>query len=133
MPTESILAPIDGTETSFRALEFAAEMTTAFDAELEVIHITDERTEATDDILERATGTLEAAGLDITPKITTDMDLEFRPADKVGEDIITLVENRGYDHVVMGHQGSGAVERAIIGSAAETVLRSESVGLTVIP
>ena len=133
MAPQSILAPIDGTETSFRALEFAAEMATAFDADLQVVHITDEHTEATDEILDRAKTVLDAAGLDIVPKVTTDMDLEFRPADKVGEDIITLVENRGYDHVVMGHESSGTVERAIIGSAAETVLRTEQVPLTVIP
>lgn len=133
MAPASILAPIDGSETSFRALAFATEVSNAFDADLEVVHITDEHTEATDEILDRAAEILDEASLDVEPTVTTDMDLEFRPADKVGEDIIMLVENRGYDHVVMGHQGSGTVERAIIGSAAETVLRAEAVGLTVIP
>jgi nucleotide-binding universal stress UspA family protein len=33
----------------------------------------------------------------------------------------------------MGHHGSGAVQRAILGSAAEAVVRSESVPVTIIP
>lgn len=133
MAPSKILVPIDGADPSFRALEYATELATQFDADLAVIHITDERTEATEDILERAQRVLDAAGLDVTPEVSTDLDLEFRPADKVGEDVVKLVEQREYDHVVMGHQGSGTVERAIIGSAAETVLRAERVPLTVIP
>lgn len=133
MSIERILAPIDGTDTSFRALEFATELADRFDADLDVVHITDKQTDATADILDRATRVLDAAGIDADPEVSTDIDMEFRPADRVGEDIITLVEQRGYDHVVMGHQGAGTVERAIIGSAATTVLRSERVPATVIP
>lgn len=129
----NILCPIDGTETSFRALEFAAEMTHRFDSDLDVVHITDEPTDATDQILERARRVLEEAGVDAVPTVSTDLDLDFRPNDRVGKDILDLVETRGYDHVVMGHQGSGTVERAILGSAAETVLRDESVPVTVVP
>lgn len=133
MATMTVLAPIDGTDVSFRALEFAAKLATNFDATLDVVHITDERTEATEDILERARTVLEGTGVEAEPEVSTDLDLEFRPADRVGEDIIRLVEERSYDHVVMGHEGSGTVERAIIGSAAETVLRAERVPVTVIP
>ena len=133
MATMEILAPIDGTDVSFRALEFAAKMAEHFEASLDVVHITDERTDATDDILDRARTVLEGTGVETIPEVSTDLDLEFRPADRVGEDILKLVEERGYDHVVMGHEGSGTVERAIIGSAAETVLRAERVPVTVIP
>jgi nucleotide-binding universal stress UspA family protein len=133
MPVSTILAPIDGTDPSFRALEFATEFADRYDADLDVVHITDEHTDATEDILDRASRVLEAAGIDATPEVSTDIDMDFRPADRVGEDIVTLVEQRGYDHVVMGHQEAGTVERAIIGSAAATVMRAERVPLTVIP
>lgn len=133
MALETILAPIDGTDSSFRALEFATDFADRFDADLDVVHITDEQTDATADILDRATRVIDAADMDTEPEVSTDLDMEFRPADRVGEDIIQLVEQRGYDHVVMGHQGAGTVERAIIGSAATTVLRSERVPVTVIP
>ena len=133
MAPSKVLVPIDGTDPSFRALEFATEFADRYDADLHVVHITDEETDATADILDRAERVLQAAGIETRPEVSTDLDLDFRPADRVGEDVIELVEERGYDHVVMGHQASGTVERAIIGSAAETVLRSERVPLTVIP
>ena len=133
MSVTSILCPIDGRETSFRALDLAAEMANRFDASLDVVHITDKHTDATDDILDRAREHLAAAGVDTRPRVSTDLDLDFRPADRVGADILALVDRRGYDHVVMGHEEPGTVERAIIGSAAETVLRAEQVPVTVVP
>ena len=133
MAPSKVLVPIDGTDPSFRALEFATGFADRYDADLDVVHITDEETDATADILDRAERVLQAAGIETKPEVSTDLDLEFRPADRVGQDVIELVEQRSYDHVVMGHQSSGTVERAIIGSAAETVLRAERVPLTVIP
>lgn len=132
MPS-SILCPIDGTETSFRALEFAAELSRRFDADLDVVHITDEHTDATEEILDRARTVLDMTGVDAVPAVSTDLDLDFRPGERVGKDILNLVEMRDYDHVVMGHEGSGTVERAILGSAAETVLRAETVPVSVVP
>ena len=129
----NILVPVDGSDCSFRALEFAAGMARRYEADLHVVHFTDDETDATDTIVERAQTVLDAQEIDTVPEVTTDVDLEFRPADQVGDDILALVEDHGYDHVVMGHHGSGTIERAIIGSAAETVLRSERVPVTVIP
>jgi nucleotide-binding universal stress UspA family protein len=50
----------------------------------------------------------------------------------VGKPTVNVVEDGDYERVVMGHYGSGAGGRAIFGSAAETVVRSESVPVTVI-
>jgi nucleotide-binding universal stress UspA family protein len=128
-----ILAPVDGSDCSFRALEFAAGMARRYEADLHVVHFSDEETDATATIVERAKTVLDAQGVDAVPEVTTDVDLEFRPADQVGEDILELVQEHGYDHVVMGHHGSGTIERAILGSAAETVMRSERVPVTIVP
>ncbi|WP_232703272.1 universal stress protein [Halobacterium wangiae] len=128
-----ILVPVDGSDCSFRALEFAADMARRYEADLHVVHFSDAETDATDEIVNRAQNVLDAQGVDAVPEVTTDVDLEFRPGDKVGDDILELVTDYGYDHVVMGHHGSGTIERAILGSAAETVLRSERVPITVIP
>ena len=128
-----VLAPIDGSETSFRALRFAADLATRFQGTLHVVHVSDAETDATREILDRATAVLEAAGVEDTPEVRTDVELDVRPANRVGEDIVALVEERGYDHVVMGHHGTGAVDRAMLGSAAETVVRSEKVPVTIIP
>lgn len=128
-----ILVPIDGSECSTRALDFAIEFARRFEASLHVVHVSDEETDATDEILARARERLVEAGVEDEPEISTDVDLAFRPADRVGEVILELVEERGYDHVVMGHHGGGAVDRAMLGSAAHTVVEEESVPATVVP
>jgi nucleotide-binding universal stress UspA family protein len=129
----NVLVPVDGAEPSFRALEFAAEFSRRYEAGLHVVHVTDRETDATEAILERAREALEEEGIEDTPELSTDLELSSRPARKVGQDILDLVEERDYDHVVMGHQDSGTVERAILGSAAETVIQSDEVPVTIVP
>jgi nucleotide-binding universal stress UspA family protein len=128
-----VLVPIDGSEGSFRALTFAAEFVRKFDATLHVVHFSDEATPATDEILERAREMLESVGIESNLELSTDMQLEFRPADQIGENVLKLVEENGYDHVIMSHRGSGTIERAILGSAAQTIVRDETVPVTIVP
>ncbi len=128
-----VLVPIDGSEPSERALRFAAEFCTRFGGSIHVIHITDEETDATEQILERAREILADEGIEGEPEVAIDVDLDFRTADQVGEDILAMVEADGYDHVVMGHHGTGVVNRAILGSAAETVVRANRVPVTIVP
>jgi nucleotide-binding universal stress UspA family protein len=128
-----VLVPIDGSECSFRALRFAANFARNFDATLHVVHFSDEATDATDEILARARSVLNAEDVDAELKLSEDVQLEFRPGDRVGENVLELVEENDYDHVVMGHHGSGAIERAILGSAAETIVRAEAVPVTIVP
>jgi nucleotide-binding universal stress UspA family protein len=128
-----VLVPIDGSECSFRALDFAIEFVRRYEASLHVVHISDSETDATEDILDRARERLSEASVTDEPEVSTDVNLAFRPADRIGKDILELVEERGYDHVVMGHHGTGAVERAILGSAAHTVVEEEAVPVTVVP
>ena len=128
-----ILVPVDGSETSERALRFAAEFSQRFGCTLHVVHFTDSETEATEQLIDRVREILDEEGITEDPEVSIDVGLDFRPADRVGSDILELVEKRDYDHVIMGHHGQGAVQRAILGSAAETVLRAATVPVTVIP
>ncbi|MGM0591506.1 MAG: universal stress protein [Halobacteriota archaeon] len=128
-----VLVPVDGSDDSFRALTFAVELCDRFGVTPHVVHFTDHETDATDEIMARARSVLEEAGVEDDPELVTEVDVELRTAGRVGKEILSLVEDRGYDHVVMGHHGSGTVERAILGSAAETVVRSELVPVTIVP
>jgi nucleotide-binding universal stress UspA family protein len=126
-----VLVPVDDSDCSFRALDFGADMAARYDATLHVVHFADDSTTTNDAVLERAQRVLDARGVDADPEVNADVDV--RSAGRVGSDILDLVDERGYDHVVMGHHGAGTIERAILGSAAETVLRAEKVPVTVIP
>lgn len=128
-----VLAPVDGSESSERALRFAVEFARRFGADLHVVHVTDAETEATEAIVADARRTLSDAGIGGDPEVSIEGSLGIRSANRVGEHLLELVEERGYDHVVMGHHEGGAVGRVFLGSAAETVLEANAVPVTVIP
>ena len=128
-----ILVPVDGSDCSERALRFAAEMSRRYEGSLKVVHVTDVETEATELIVERAREVLAEEGIVDEATVSIDLELAFRSANRIGDDILELAEDGDFDHVVMGHHGSGAVERLILGSAAETVVRAGEVPATVVP
>ena len=134
MTVEHVLVPIDGSDVGFRALSFGVDLAAAFGARLDAVHITTEDDADLDTVLDRAERILDPAPVETSLEVAPDLDLDFRPADSLGEDVLELVAERGYDHVVMGHEEPpGPVERALLGSAAQTVSRSERVRVTVVP
>jgi nucleotide-binding universal stress UspA family protein len=134
MTIDHVLVPIDGSDVGFRALSFGADLAGAFDASLDAVHVTTGEDAVPDAVVDRAERILSSAPVDTSLEVSPDLDLDFRPADRLGETVLELVAERGYDHVVMGHaEPPGPVERALLGSAVETVIRSERVRVTVVP
>lgn len=127
-----VLCPIDGSDCSTRALEFAAEFADRYDASLHVLHVTSYQNDETDELLEEAKALLDERGLRGDLDLRFDM-VSFRSSDRVGKDILRTVSEEGYDHVIMGHHGTGLIGRALLGSAAETVVEATEVPVTVIP
>lgn len=129
-----ILAPIDGSKCSKRALRFAAGMARRYEATVHVVHFSEQRTDQTDELLADAEAILDEEGVNSDSKVVSDVRLsDLKASDQVGRDVLKLVERDGYDHVVMGHHGAGRVEKLILGSAAETVVESTEVPVTIIP
>ncbi|WP_049947833.1 universal stress protein [Candidatus Halobonum tyrrellensis] len=128
-----VLAAVDGSDNSMRALRFAVEFADRFDGELDVVHVTDRETEATEEVLRRVDEVLASAGGEADFELDVVEGLELPTAREAGKELLSLVSDRGYDHVVVGHHGAGHIERAILGSASETVVRGTSVPVTVVP
>lgn len=128
-----VLTAVDGSENSMRALEFAAEFAVKYDAELRVVHVSDAETDATDAIFDRARDVLADS------EVTADMELRetnqmpVRSAEAAAKELLAYVAENEIDHVVMGHHGAGRVERALLGSASETVVRGTTIPVTVVP
>ena len=134
MTIDHVLVPIDGSDVGFRALAFGADLAASFDAPLDAVHVTTGEEAVPTSVVDRAERILSSTPVDTSLEVAPDLDLDFRPADRLGETVLELVAERGYDHVVMGHaEPPGPVERALLGSAAETVIRSERVRVTVVP
>lgn len=130
----TVLTPIDGSEPSFAALAFAVEFSDRYDADLDVVHLTDERTEATGEMLERARMELRDAGLSIEPEVLSDPDAGGVGASTAAADrLLELIDERGYDHVVMGrHSGDRRLERLVLGSCSERLVARAPIPVTVV-
>lgn len=129
-----VLAPIDGSDCSFRALEFATEFVNRYDGTLDVVHITDYTGDTTDEIQARAEDVLSDAGIDSDLEIVREPRMSNpRYANQAGKDILHIADDGDYDHIVMGHHGTGRIGRAVLGSAAETVVRAAEYPATIVP
>lgn len=133
-----LLAPIDGSDCSIRALRMAATIANRFDGDLDVVHFVDQdadrEREETQRLLERAEEVLAEAGVSAEPEVETDVWItDYRYANRIGKDVLRAAREGDYDMVVMGHHGTGAVGRMLLGSAAETVVRAAEVPVTVVP
>ncbi|MFB6189019.1 MAG: universal stress protein, partial [Halapricum sp.] len=105
----------------------------AFDADLDVVHITDIDTEATEEVVANARDALEANGFDVEPEVLHYDDVDrLGSSTAIGHHLLDLIDERGYDHVVMGTHGGGAIESVILGSASETVLDGADIPVTVV-
>ncbi|ELY72185.1 UspA domain-containing protein [Natrinema pallidum DSM 3751] len=99
-----------------------------------MVHFTDIRTEATDDVIEAAEEIFTTAGVEGETEIITDTQVSKpRSSTHIGKRVLQLVDDREYDHVIMGHHGTGAVGELILGSTAKTVIEAGTVPVTVVP
>lgn len=127
----TILVPVDGSDGSFRALEFAVTFAQRFDTDLHCLHVTDIETESTQELVGRIEKTLADTPFEDDPEVVTEKR-RFRANDEVGKVVAELVEAEGYEHVVMGHHGDGVIARALLGSTTETVVDRIDVPVTVV-
>jgi len=129
-----ILVPVDGSDCSMRALHVATQLATGLDATLDIVHFTDSPGADTEHLKERVSEVLEDEGMDTETEVIGDVRLSnIKASDQVGKDILELVEERGYDHVVMGHHGTGRIGKFLLGSAANTVSKAGEVPTTIVP
>ncbi|SHK20731.1 MULTISPECIES: universal stress protein [Haladaptatus] len=130
----NVLVPVDGSDCSMRALDFGIEFANRYDADIDVVHFTDVKGEDTESLMNRVRSELEDADIESGTSVAVDVHLaDFKASNRIGKNINEMVESEGYDHVVMGHHGTGRVGSFILGSAAKTVLESGDVPVTTVP
>lgn len=128
-----ILVPVDGSDCSVRAVEFATGMADQYDGEVLVAHISDADTDAARTVLDGVREAVDDHDHDRVRFEVVVREMASPTAGQIGHEIVGHAAEVDADHVVMGHHGAGMVERAILGSAAETVVRAETTPVTVVP
>lgn len=131
---EDILLPTDGSAGMERVIDHAASLAAVHDATLHALYVVDTASlrdlpmesswdgvsRALREEGERALGAVEdrVEGVDLR----TDL-VEGSPA----RDIVSIATEEGFDLVVMGTHGRAGVDRWILGSVAERVVRESTV------
>ncbi|MFC6732827.1 MULTISPECIES: universal stress protein [unclassified Haladaptatus] len=130
-----ILVAIDSSECSFTALSYALDLYEMGGVELDVVHVTDFKTDATEALVAKAREMLADAGIDTEPEVVTNLGLDTPKASvRVGQRIVELATERGADQIVVGRHGeTGMLEKIILGSTSETVVKGAEIPVTVIP
>jgi nucleotide-binding universal stress UspA family protein len=126
---DRILWPTDLSQGSEWAFPHAAALADWHDAELHILHV-QEPGAATQESFPLSRGTLgnliDSVGSPPQPFDLDDLDLRQEQVDGTapGEDIVSYVEGEEIDLVVMGTHGRRGLQRLLIGSVAEEVLRT---------
>lgn len=132
-----VLVPVDGSVCSFNALRFATDFAKRYSATLHIVHFAEQGFEESDEvqeILEKVDAILTEEDIHDESEVISDAWITpYRYANRVGQDILRTAEEDEYDHIIMGHHGRGAIGRALMGSASETVVKAAEIPVTVIP
>ena len=137
-----ILVPVDGSETSNKALVAALQMAREADGRVRVVHILDELSyvtgyEYSGDVLnvarEYATKVLRDA-MDVARSsgVPTDSRLAESPGRRLGDVIGEEARSWEADLIVVGTHGRRGFSRALLGSGAEQVIRMAPVPVLVV-
>jgi len=141
-----IMVPIDDSHCSSRALDEAVRMARATGAHLEIVHVIDygflrfkahsdeiaeqrqHRVGAGKALLAKAAHHAERAGIKFSERLIDDMSTLGDVANRLIHDL----QDSKPDLVVIGTHGNSGLQRVVLGSVAETLVRHGSVPVLVV-
>jgi len=130
---EDILVPTDGSAGASAALDEAIDLAAQFDATVHSLYVVDINATSTEsgavdliesfeqrgeDVVDAAAERASEAGVDAVGSVVTG---------KPYRDILDYVDDNGIDLVVMGTHGRTGLERYLLGSVTEKVVRTADV------
>jgi len=126
---DDILIPTDGSHGANAALEHGIEIASQWDATLHALYVVDTRVARSGPLLEtlrdegqRAVREVEVAGTQAGLTVVTEIS-EGNPH----EEILVYVSEHGIDMIIMGTHGRTGIDRVVMGSVAERVVRRSPV------
>ncbi|WP_248910268.1 universal stress protein [Halocatena marina] len=138
--TDTILVPVDGSDYSRQALAVAAtEFTTDKHIVLYVIdpfdlNSTAEKSVWTQEFMEQQEREAEKL-LNEYEELAADLDISIQTELKYGSParaIIGAADDFNADHIVIGSKGRSEIDRVLLGSVAETVVKRAFTSVTIV-
>ena len=133
-----ILVPIDGTEHSWRALEYACELVSYTRGSLVVMTVVSGRmkqhivefgsdclyVQMGDEVLDAAHAFLSGKNIDCTYLLENDND--------IAESILRAVDEQDCDGIVLGSRGMGVLEGLFRNSVSSVIVENANVPVTIV-
>jgi nucleotide-binding universal stress UspA family protein len=141
---DRILVPTDGSDGVERAIEHAIEVATTNDADVHGLFVLstdayaglamESSWESVDRLLREDAQEAVARVREIAEAVDEDLAVETAVVEgKPSREIVRYAEEVGCDLIVMGTHGRGGIDRLLLGSVAESVIRSSSMPVTTVP
>ncbi|MGQ4555304.1 universal stress protein [Halobellus sp. GM3] len=129
---DAILVPTDGSDQADAAVDHAASLAAAHGATLHVLYVADANRDSVTTLGGEVVDALEREGTRIIEKTTDRLDLAIEVVDAVetGDPVGTILEYAetvDADLIVMGTHGRRGLDRYLLGSTTERVVRLSSI------
>lgn len=127
-PFDLVLVAVDGSEESTRALEYAATVAEAYDADLQVVYVLGEGAVADRDAEEYEETATEIAadhGVDVATETVSGFSTD-RLSQHPGSVVLDTAEAEGADCLVVPREPQTGTRAAVLEKTAEYVLRYAS-------
>ncbi|MFC3477022.1 universal stress protein [Halobacterium litoreum] len=133
---EHILVPTDGSDATREAVEHAVDLAAEHDATIHALYVVNSASFAglpMDSSWESVASMLNEEGASALDDVETLADEHGVAVERAlvdgnpSREIVRYAEEEGCDLVVMGTHGRGGIDRLLLGSVAEKVVRSSSV------
>lgn len=135
---DHVLVPVDGSDASLGTIRAAGKIARRHDAILEVLYVVDTASigPGSAALLDGLTRTAETAVTEARERATAAGVERVEHSISRGSparEIVAAAEGADADLVVMGTHGRSGLQRVVLGSVTETVLRHASVPVLAIP
>jgi nucleotide-binding universal stress UspA family protein len=135
---DTILVAVDGSETASTALDHALQLATAFDATVHAIHVVDPRVaivqdESGSEYDQRYQQYLGRHGRELLETVTERADSRNQRVETAletgipHETVVSYADEHDIDLIVMGTHGRSGLDRMLLGSVTERVVRLSDV------
>jgi nucleotide-binding universal stress UspA family protein len=137
---DRILVPTDGSEGMAGVVDHALELAAVHDAAVHGLYVVDTGSFATLPVETTWNGVSEMLreegehALDTFGERAEDVPVESAITEgNPSDEIVAYAEDNGCDTIVMGTHGRGGIDRLLLGSVAERVVRTSSVPVVIVP